>query len=272
VLSYQAIARGLQQLNIDHKHPVIAHSSLSAFGRLNGGVDSLVGALLACFETVIMPAFTYKTMITPEAGPPGNGIPYGSGRNHNRMAEFYTSEMPADSTMGVAAEELRRHPKASRSNHPILSFAGVNAAAILGAQTRSKPLQPIHELANAGGWVLLLGVDHSCNTSIHYGEKVAGRKQFIRWALTPEGIVECPEWPGCSDGFQAIAPRLEAARRTVQIGSGLIQAFPLVDVVGAVVQAIAKDPHALLCSRPDCGRCNAVREAVVEPALNKSMP
>jgi aminoglycoside 3-N-acetyltransferase len=272
LLSYQAIVRGLQQLGIDRKHPVIAHSSLAAFGRVNGGADTLLGALLACFETVIMPTFTYKTMITPEAGPPGNGIPYGSGRNHNRMAEFYTSKMPADSTMGVVAEALRRHPKASRSNHPILSFAGVNAGVILGSQTCRQPLQPIHELANAGGWVLLMGVDHCSNTSIHYGEKAAGRKQFIRWALTPEGIVECPEWPGCSDGFQAIAPRLEAAQRPAQVGSGRIQAFPLVDVVGAVVQAIAEDRHALLCSRPDCGRCNAVREAVGEPALNKSMP
>ena len=219
-----------------------------------------MGALLSSFDTVIMPAFTYKTMITPESGPPNNGITYGSGRDQNRMAEFYTPDMPADPSMGVVAEALRRHPRASRSAHPILSFAGVNAGAALQAQTLNQPLQPIHTLAGAGGWVLLLGVDHTSNTSIHYGERVAGRKQFIRWALTPEGILECPGWPGCSDGFHGLAPRLEEIRRTTQVGKGLIQAFPILNVVEAVIQEIAEDSLALLCHRPDCGRCNTIRE------------
>ena len=258
--AYDDFTGGLRQLGIEAAHPVIVHTSLAAFGQVSGGADTLISALLACFNTVIMPAFTYKTMITPESGPPHNGMVYGSGRDQNRMAEFYAPDMPADPSMGVVAETLRRHPQALRSRHPILSFCGVNAGRALQAQTLNQPLQPIHVLTGAGGWVLLLGVDHTTNTSIHYGERVAGRKQFIRWALTPEGILECPGWPGCSDGFQAIAPRLEAVRRTAQVGSGLIQAFPLVGIVEAVVQAIADEPHALLCERPDCGRCNAVRQ------------
>lgn len=263
--------RGLRQLGIDRGRPVIAHSSLSAFGQVRGGADALMGALLSSFDTLIMPTFTYKTMVIPESGPPGNGITYGSGRNTNRMAEFYAPDMPADRTMGAVAEALRHHPKAIRSGHPILSFAGVNAAAILDSQTRNKPLQPLHMLAEMGGWVLLLGVNHTSNTCIHYGEKVAGRKQFMRWALTPEGVVECPGWPGCSDGFQALAPFLEAVRCTAQVGKGLIQAFPLAGVVEAVEKALAENKRALLCQREDCGRCNAVREAVGEHARSKFM-
>jgi len=263
--------RGLRQLGIDRGRPVIAHSSLSAFEQVRGGADALLGALLSSFDILIMPTFTYKTMVIPESGPTGNGITYGSGRNTNRMAEFFSPDMPADRTMGAVAEALRRHPKASRSDHPILSFAGINAAAVLESQTHSQPLQPLHMLAEMDGWVLLLGVDHTSNTSIHYGEMVAGRKQFMRWALTPEGIVECPGWPGCSDGFQALAPRLEAVRHTAQVGRGLIQAFPLASMVEAVGDALAEDRNALLCQRMDCGRCNAVREAVGEPARNKSM-
>ena len=259
MLSFHELTRGLRQLGIEPNCPVIAHASLSAFEQVSGGAETLLGALLTCFTSVIMPTFTYKTMITPESGPPNNGIRYGSERDQNRMAEFYTPNMPADPSMGGVAETLRQHPNASRSMHPILSFSGVNAGTVLQAQTLNQPLQPIHVLAGLGGWVLLLGVDHTTNTSIHYGERVAGRKQFIRWALTPNGIIECPGWPGCSDGFQAIAPHLEAVRRTAQAGSGLIQAFPLVEVVEAVIQAIADDSHALLCNRPNCGRCNSVR-------------
>ncbi|HSQ17714.1 MAG TPA: AAC(3) family N-acetyltransferase [Anaerolineales bacterium] len=258
--SFHDFARGLRQLGIERDSPVIAHASLSAFGQMTGGAETLVGALLASFNAVIMPAFTYLTMLTPESGPPGNGLIYGAGKDTNRMAEFYTPDLPADRTIGAVSEALRRHPKAVRSMHPILSFTGVNAASILQAQTLSQPLEPIHALADAGGWVLLLGVDHTSNTSIHYAERLAGRKQFVRWALTPDGIVACPGWPGCSDGFQALAPRLEPVRRSVQVSSSLIQAFPLTALVEAVTQTIAEDPFALLCHRPDCGRCNAVRE------------
>ena len=260
MLGFHDFSRGLRGLGIPRTCPVIAHASLSAFGYVNGGAETVLGALLAGFDTLIMPVFTYATMVTPESGPPDNGITYGCGRDLNRMAEFFTPDIPADRTMGVIAEALRRHPKASRSTHPILSFAGVNASAILQVQRCDQPFLPIQRLTEAGGWVLLLGVDHTRNTSIHYGEQAAGRRMFVRWALTPEGIIECPGWSGCSDGFQALAPRLEAVKRQVSVGAGLIQAFPLPDLVEAVRQAIAEDGQALLCSRPDCARCNAVRK------------
>jgi aminoglycoside 3-N-acetyltransferase len=260
MLTFCDFSSGLRRLEIERTSPVIVHASLSAFGQVNGGSETILGALMASYNTIMMPTFTYVTMITPESGPPGNGITYGSGIDSNRIAEFFTPGLPADRTMGIISEALRRYSKANRSMHPILSFAGVNAETALQAQTFSQPLQPIHVLAKAGGWVLLLGVNHTCNTSIHYGERVVGRTQFVRWALTPEGIMECAGWPGCSDGFQAIAPRLETVKRTTQVGLGLIQAIPLVDLVQAVSEAIAEDPFALLCKRPDCERCNAVRK------------
>ena len=99
------------------------------------------------------------------------------------MVEFYRSDMPVDPSMGTLAEALRTHPKAARSKHPILSFTGINAKPFLDVQTIQEPL-PSYYLTNEEGWVLLLGVDQTANTSIYYGEKLAGRKQFVRWALT----------------------------------------------------------------------------------------
>jgi aminoglycoside 3-N-acetyltransferase len=261
LLTLRDFTSSLHRLRIDPDRPVIAHASLSAFGQVQGGARTVVGALLSSYRSVIMPAFTYATMVTPECGPPDNSIVYGSGRDTNRMAEYFTPDLPADRMMGIVAETLRQHPQARRSAHPILSFTGVNAEAALQSQTYNHPLQPIRVLADAGGWVLLLGVDHTCNTSIHYAERLAGRKQFVRWALTPEGVKECRGWPGCSDGFQAIAPRLEKITRMIRVGQGLILAILLLDLVEAVLQAISEEPLALLCNRPDCGRCNAVRQA-----------
>jgi aminoglycoside 3-N-acetyltransferase len=247
-----------QSLGLQDK-PVIAHASLKPFGFTEGGAEVVRDAMLASFASVIMPTFTYKTEIIPDVGPPNNGITYGSGRHTNHLAEHFHPDMRADSLMGILPETLRNHPSATRTAHPILSFAGVNADLTLFTQTLYEPLAPIGALAEQDGWVVLINVDHTVNTSIHYAEKLAGRKQFIRWALAAERVVECPNYPGDSTGFQAIEPSLSLDTRHVPFGAGFIQAVPLQRLFEVVQQSIKKDPLALLCERLDCERCNAVR-------------
>lgn len=239
------------------KHPVIAHASLRAFGSVDA--ETMLSALLDSTSGLIMPAFTYKTMLNPEIGPPRNGLTYGSQTDLNKMAEPYHADMPADKTMGILPEILRRHPKAKRSSHPIQSFAGINADAILNTQTLYEPFAPIAALAEQDGWVLLLGVDHRVNTSIHYGEKLAGRMQFIRWALTQDKVVECPGYPGDSEGFNVIAPDVETYTRRVEISGAPVQAIHLRSLLKVVVGKIHENPCALLCGRAECERCEAVR-------------
>ncbi len=262
MLTFRDFVTGLRKLDIDRSHPVIVHASLSAFGEVQRGVETVLGALGSAYNTLVMPAFTYKAMITPEQGPPANGLAYGSGKDTNRMAQIFTPDMPADPLMGVLAEALRAHPKALRSSHPILSFTGMNAHDILAAQTIHEPLLPVKMLAEAGGWVLLMGVGHNVNTSIHYAEKVVGRKQFIRWALTPGGVIPCQGFPGCSNGFSAISSYLYGVVRKIELGDAVVQAVPLKNLLDTVCQVIEDNPSALLCSRIDCERCNAVRESV----------
>jgi aminoglycoside 3-N-acetyltransferase len=258
MLTYREMKLGLDSLRL-HGKPVIAHASLRAFGPIRGGANSLLGALLASTGGIIMPTFTYRTMVTPRVGPPHNGITYGSGEDRNRMAEIFSPAMPADKMMGILPETLLRHPQACRTRHPILSFGGIQADAILVTQTLYEPLAPIGELARQDGWVLLLGVDHTVNTSIHYAEKLAGRRRFVRWALARQGACECPNWPGCSDGFEAIAPALEGVTHKIQIGGARVQAVPLQPLFEAVIAALKKNPLALLCQREDCERCNAIK-------------
>lgn len=253
------LLEGLRALDLD-RQPVIVHASLKAFAPLAGGAQAVMDALLEAFGAVVMPTFTYKCMVTPLVGPPDNGLTYGSGADLNRMADFYDPGLPADPLMGILPETLRQQPGAVRSMHPILSFAGLRADGILAAQEMSNPLAPIGALAESGGWALLLGVDHAVNTSIHYAERLAGRRQFIRWALTADGVRECPGFPGCSAGFQAIAPELEDATRRVKIKRAQVQAMALKDLFEAVVERIKKDPLALLCQQEDCERCNQVRK------------
>jgi aminoglycoside 3-N-acetyltransferase len=249
---------GLRELHLADA-PVIVHSSLKSFGQVEGGAVTVVNALVAAFNRVIVPTFTYKTMITPLTGPENNGILYGSLQDLNQMAEFFTPRMPTDPLVGAIPETFRRHPRAIRSMHPIQSFAGINAEKFIASQYLADPLAPLGLLEQADGWVVLMGVDHTVNTSIHYAEKLAGRRQFIRWALTPKGVVECPGFPGCSAGFQAVAPEMEKFTRKVQIGGSLIQAVPVKMLFKVVIGQIKKDPQALLCQQEDCERCRESR-------------
>ncbi len=138
----------------------------------------------------------------------------------------------------------------------------MNADEALRTQTLEEPLAPIRWLAAYDGDVLLIGVDHTVNTSLHYAEKQAGRRQFLRWALTSHGVVACPNFPGCSDGFQAIAPRLEGIARKVALGPSSIETIPLRDLIHIAVSWIHEDPRALLCDHLGCERCAATRASV----------
>jgi len=258
LVSLSDLKTGLSTLGLT-KSLVIAHASLKAFGHIEGGAETMITALLDSVQGIIMPTFTYKTMLNPDVGPPKNGITYGSQTDLNKMAEVYHPNMPADKMMGILPETLRQHPKAKRSMHPIQSFAGVHADAILNTQTIYNPLAPIGALAEKDGWVLLLGVDHRVNTSIHYAEKLGGRLQFLRWALMNDRVVECPGFPGDSEGFDIIAPVVEKYTRRIEIGGALVQAVHLKSLIKVVTDQLRENPFALLCKRQDCERCTAVR-------------
>jgi aminoglycoside 3-N-acetyltransferase len=270
MLSYREISSAFVNLQIPYDSPVIVHGSLSSFGEVRGGAETIIGALVAMSHQAMFPSFTYKTMIIPNDGPPDNGMTYGSNPDLNLMAEIYNPEMPVDPLIGVLAERFRQMSKVVRSSHPILSFAAMNMGKAIQSQSLLDPFAPIEQLSNSKGWILLLGVDHTVNTSIHYAEKLAGRRQFVRWALTDEGIVECPGFPGCSDGFNSITPILESVTRNVTLDNCLIQAIPLNFLIHAVKSAIAEDPLSFLCDRVDCDRCDTIRKYPMTPLLEEN--
>jgi len=278
--TYTEIRAAFESLGLNDA-PVIAHSSLGSFGLVDGGAQMVVQAFIDSFGGVIMPSHTYKAMIVPMTGPENNAMDYGVPDPLNPNPEFFTPFMPADKLMGVIPETLRLRPGSKRSTHPILSFTGFEADEILTTQTLQDPLAPIQALAEQNGWVILAGVDHTVNTSMHLAEKLAGRRQFSRWALVRdvlsraaplriagrnfastsvnERVEECPGFPGCSAGFQAIARDMQPFTRRAQAGNAAIQAVPLAALIHAVISKINQDPKALLCFDPSCARCNTVR-------------
>jgi aminoglycoside 3-N-acetyltransferase len=229
------------------KRRVLVHASPTV------DADSLLDSLLTATSGFITPTFTPKSLLPLEYHPAHTKA------DVNTLAEPFTTSTPADEAFGPFAELVRKHGKARRSIHPVLSFAGIGADVLIHSQTVQEPYAPIASLADEDGLILLVGLDQRVNFSIHYGEKLAGRMQFIRWALTETGVVECPHFPGDSEGFNAISLTIKPITRQAEADGILIQAIPSKDLLRAVVNKIHDDAYSLLCGRPDCERCEAVR-------------
>lgn len=264
MLTYRALTTTLRDQGFGPHSRLLALVDVPALGPLSGGTEAVLGALLASCETLLMPAFTTRCMVVPADGPPGNGLVYGD-NGRNLTADFFTSDLPADADLGPVAEALRQHPESARSIHPLYSFAGVGCQDGLATQTLDDPLSPLAWLADNDGDVLLLGAGARANVALHLAERLAGRKQFVRWALTPQGVVECPACPGCREGFPAVGQRLRGIARRAPLGEAALTWIPLRDLVHITVGWIREDPRALLCDRPDCPACRDVRAAVRAP-------
>ena len=243
--------------------PVIAHVDVQAFGGVEGGANWLLQVLMSQVDTLMMPVFTFRTMVIPPAGPENNGMQYNRNHTGYSHAEIFDPAMPADPEMGEVAELLRQQPNASRSAHPVLSFASSGVDAALRAQTLEDPFGPVRVLAALDGCVLLAGVDHTRNISLHLAERMAGRKTFIRWGLTPERIVELQGMPGCSRGFNKVTPTLTGITRQVRVGEAVLSSIPLRPMLSVVYKMIQSDPLALLCDDPDCHMCASTRSSIM---------
>jgi aminoglycoside 3-N-acetyltransferase len=294
-ISYRDIVRGLRALGLTGESKVIVHSALSSMGRVRGGAAAVLGALLHVCDTIVLPAFTYQSMVWPLVGPPNNGVDYDDPQlpRANSKAEYFHPNLPVHRDVGSIPEWLRRHRRGLRSGHAVLSFvaAGRHAREALASQTLDHPLAPIEWLQHQDGDVVLLGVGHQRNTSIHLAERLAQRTQFLRWAIASDssdgqtqvavrpidrhkmmhwieahghadGVVralELPNFPGCSEGFDAVEAEIKHATTQVTIGNAIVQRVRLALLIPIVVGWITEEPLALLCERPDCARCQAVR-------------
>jgi aminoglycoside 3-N-acetyltransferase len=262
MLGFREIVNNLNDVGVKKQYPVIAHINPGLFAEIKGGSSTLLGAILTATDNILLPAFTTRTMIIPETGPPDNAIDYGSGRESNLQADLFSEELAADEPFFEMADKMHHYPGAYRSSHPVLSFLGLGMNTALESQTNLQPFTPIKSLLDMEGMVLLMGVDQTQNFSIHYAEMLAGRRQFTRWGLTDSGILECNPFPGCPDGFNKLNNHIEAFKHQIVIANQIWQTYSLENLIETSVNLLKKDPFSLLCNRLKCERCNAIRQSI----------
>lgn len=164
-LTQHDITAGLRALGLETGQQVLVHSSLSSFGYVEGGADAVIDALLDTVGpggTVLVPTLTGSESLSPQNPPvfdPAN-------------KPCWTGRIP---------ETFRQRPGAIRSLHPTHSVAAIGADAHaltadhIDSLTPCDNLSPYAKLAQSGtGYILLIGVDHQSNTTMHHVEELAG--------------------------------------------------------------------------------------------------
>lgn len=243
---------GLAALGLDGTQHLIVHASLKSFGTLDGGARTLVDTLWRRTATLVAPAFSYNTLLNRPSS--------------NVHARFHR-DTRVSRDIGRVSQELVDRRDALRSFHPTLSFValGDEAARITAAQSLNSPYQPIGALYDLDGYALLIGVDFGSNTSVHYGEYLAGMPMLTRY-VPLDGQVLPTAFPNCSADFDNLLPEMEFKFRSARVGPSTLRLYRVRDLVDGTVRLLRRDPEALLCQYRGC-RCQEVRQTVRRDGL-----
>lgn len=262
LLQQHELEEAFRDARVDTIRHLLVHGSLSSLGNVEGGARTVIDALMAVLSspgTLMAPTFNYSLEDHEVFDP------------HTKLSQT-----------GAIPEVLRKFSGAVRSLHPTFSVAalGPDAVALTVDHWQAEPVGigcPIDRLAREGGSVLLIGVRHDANSTIHVGEAYAdvpyrGIPFEPSWPRTaslclPTG--ECIEIdlhnePGCSTAFGVIELPLREQGSIIdfKIGQCKCQLIKAMEIIEATVRLLQRDLSLLLCCNPNCRFCPAARESI----------
>lgn len=251
------VAEQLRTLGVLPGCVLLVHTSFSNVGPIEGGPDALIDSLLEVL------------------GPEGTLV----------MPSWQEDEEPYDPAstsviahLGVVADAFWRRPGVLRTNHlSAMAAIGRRAAYVTGAPLVLPPHAEdsgVARVYDLDGWVLLLGVDHDANTTIHLGELLGGAPYFQVNEITvvvdgrPQRVFY-GENDSCCQRFTEVGAwlRERGCQTEGTVGRGRAILMRSRHVVETVVEHLAEDPCRFLHARGSgCEECDESWVSVVGSA------
>jgi aminoglycoside 3-N-acetyltransferase len=246
-VTVEMLVADLEGLGVATGMTLLMHSSLSSLGWVCGGPQAVIEAVRAVLGpagTLVVPAHTGNN--SDPAGWVAPPVPESWWPVIRETMPAFDPHLTPTRGMGAIPDCLVRHPDTRRSDHPQVSFAAIGHHAreitaghrIDEAFGITSPLGRIYDLEGA---VLLLGVGHNNNTSLHLAEYLAAwpSKRLHRngaavcvdgertWATFTDLEIDESDFPVIGAAFEATG---STRRRQVGHATGaLMMQRPLVD-------------------------------------------
>lgn len=237
----------LRALGVEDGSIVLAHTSVSALGHVVGGPHAVALALLHAVGpsgTLVVP--THSGNLSEPSSWQHPPAPADQWPTIRAQMPAYDPCLTPTNGMGAVPDVIRSHPSARRSGHPAVSFTAVGPLSEVVTSDHRLPFgfddhSPLARLAEVGGQVLLLGVDHDRNTSLHLAEWRAhppaveilqGAPMLVdgerRWVTYPTCDYDTDDFLACGEAFAAsgnVATGLVGAGRALRMGVADLVAF-----------------------------------------------
>ncbi len=251
-----SLTQDFQRMGLRRGDVVIVHSALSKLGWVVGGPVAVIDALMKVLTpegTLVMPTHTADNSDPEHWQNPA--VPEAWWSIIRTQSPPFRAEVTPTWYMGAIPELFRCYPNVLRSNHPLHSFAawGKYAAKITSEHTLEASLgdqSPLGKIYELDGKVLLLGVTHANNTSLHLAEQrsnypnkqtrkegaavvIAGQRQWLEWESHD---YDAEDFEALGNAFEssigyrpdkvALAEaRLLSQRKVVDFGAGWLSAY-----------------------------------------------
>ncbi len=247
-VSREQISQDLAQLGLRQGDTVLVHSSLKSIGHVAGGPDAVLDALedvLGCDGLLVFPSFQ-------------------KGGEHKLLREGVIFDLRTSPTgQGLIPETFRHRRGTIRSLSPTHSLAacGKDAESFLAGHelcnVSAGRHTPFEKLLARKGKILLLGVTHSCNTTLHYVENVHGaptvsREEFLPVVVDMAGVSHTvptyPHMPGLRRRYERVEQELldEGIQNNGRIGKALSRLIDAKAMDAHLSLKLQKDPLYLI--------------------------
>lgn len=240
----------LDQLGVRPDSILLVHSSFSRIRPVENGPQGLIRAL----EAVIGPA---GTLVMPSMS--------------DEDDHPFDPSASSCTGMGIVAETYWRQPGVVRSDNPHAFAARGPAAAYITSphsfDVPHGPDSPVGRIWELDGMVLLLGVGHDSNTTVHLAENIAGVRYRLphHFTILRDGKpfrVDYQEVDHCCQRFELVDEWLDAEglQHRGRVGAAEARLARSRAVVDTVTRHLTLDETVFLHPRgvdPECDEARA---------------